>query len=277
MRERSSVPGVIKPVRWDQEFVIVSNEFARSRVMSPFTKAVLLEIISNAEAWETTIGGIMATQDCGRDKARAVVREGQQDGFVYCHEQRNGLMQIVGCTYHVSGCRRALTAFIEKNGWETPEPENLGPGKLGPSSGRQIKMELKKEKSSKKIKNLKSENSLGFGCKKYTGVPSEGAAPTVEEDFREFAMSVKRMDVNSLMAGGVLYNPKGYAKLGELMDQFGAPVFEQAVREILARELRDAKMRRGGIRCWSYFAGQAADITKKLASGGMPIVEECAF
>ena len=61
------------------------------------------------------------------------------------------------------------------------------------------------------------------------------------------------------------------------MDKFGAPVFEQAVREVLAREKRDGKMRRGGIRTWSYFSGQAADIAKKIASGGMASVEECPW
>jgi hypothetical protein len=170
---------------------------------------------------------------------------------------------------------------------EAPMPENdlVIPGSLPlvtPQSqtlvtGGSQHNDLSFSSSQRDIDLKSAEQDCSGPCKKYATQLSRGAAPTVEEDFREFAMGIKSLDVNSLMAGGVLYNPKGYAKLGELMDQFGAPVFEQAVREVIARELRDGKMRRGGIRCWSYFAGQAADIAKRLASGGMPIVEECAF
>lgn len=122
-----------------------------------------------------------------------------------------------------------------------------------------------------------AEQDNSVSCKKYTGVPSEGAAV---EDFQSFAMDMKKLDQNHLLAGGVLFsatNPEGYPKLGELADSFGMPVFEEAVREVLDRELRDGKMRRGGIRSWSYFAGQAADIAKKRASGGMPSMDECRF
>ena len=157
-------------------------------------------------------------------------------------------------------------------------PINGAPVERGRRKGSPIKDSPVRKEISLKNNNLSKSESCSSGpCKKYATQLSEGAAATVEEDFREFAMGIKSLDVNSLLAGGVLYNPKGYAKLGELMDKFGAPVFEQAVREILAREKCDGKMRRGGIRCWSYFAGQAADIAKKQARGGMPIVDECRF
>lgn len=131
--------------------------------------------------------------------------------------------------------------------------------------------------SSSQRDSVSTEQDQRYISKKYTGVPTMGIA---EEDFRDFAMSMKALDGSRLLAGGVLFSstsPEGYPKLGELMDQYSAPVFEEAVRSVIARELLGGKMRVGGIRTWSYFEGAAKDIAKKRAMGGMPVVEECPY
>jgi hypothetical protein len=121
MSKRIDFKGVIKPLRWDKDFVIVSRTFAQDRNISPFTKAVILDVQSRDESWETNAGAIIANYDVGRDKARAVLSEGQREGYVYGHAVRNAKGQADGTTYHISTCKRALRAFVVENGWETEQ------------------------------------------------------------------------------------------------------------------------------------------------------------
>jgi hypothetical protein len=141
--------GVIKTLRWEANFVTVENDFARSRIMSPFTKSVLLDTMSRANSWETTIGGIMKNHECGRDKARTVLSEGAEAGYVFARKVRDANGRIVGVEYHVSSNRQALREFVSGKGWddESPEPEKPGPCSPGPGSGRQLnkRQKLKKE------------------------------------------------------------------------------------------------------------------------------------
>jgi hypothetical protein len=138
--------------------------------------------------------------------------------------------------------------------------------------------------SSQKDNVLHAEQDREVRCKKYATQLSRTA--TAEEDVQRFAIAMKKLDENACLAP-VLFNPPAYAELGAMMDNFGAPSVEEAIREIVIRQKTDGKARRGGIRSWHYFANevasvvakratQAAEIAAKLAAAKID-VEECPF
>ena len=121
MGKPAGFKGVIKPVNWGLNFVIVTREFAQDMTISPFTKAVLLDVQSRSENWETNSSTIMHNYKVGRNKARSVLSEGMRAGYVYAHHSRDARERILPITYHFSTCRRTLREFVVGNGWETEE------------------------------------------------------------------------------------------------------------------------------------------------------------
>jgi hypothetical protein len=98
--------------------------------------------------------------------------------------------------------------------------------------------------SSQKDNVLKSESYSGGTCKKYATQLSEGAAATVEEDFRELALSFKRLDENHLLAP-VLFKSEAYAQLGDMCERWTPAYVEAAITNALAETKVSRKMRRG--------------------------------
>lgn len=125
MSKPAGFKGVIKPVNWGLNFVIVPREFAQDMTISPFTKAVVLDVQSRSEDWETNPSTIMHNYDVGRDKARSVLREGMRAGYVYAHRTRSAREYIEPVTYHFSTCKRTLKEFVVANGWETEESYSI--------------------------------------------------------------------------------------------------------------------------------------------------------
>ena len=172
MGKPAGFKGVIKPVNWGENFVIVPRAFAQDMTISPFAKAVLLEVQSRSENWETNASTIMHNYKVGRNKARSVLSEGMRAGYVYAHHSRDARERILPVTYHFSTCRRTLREFVVGNGWETeesyalknqalgeeegPGPEKQGPGFPGP--GDEIQ---RKERIDEKTEDEK-EAASGF-------------------------------------------------------------------------------------------------------------------
>jgi len=121
MGKPAGFKGVIKPVNRGKNFVIVPRAFAQDMTISPFAKAVLLEVQSRSENWETNSGTIMHNYKVGRNKARSVLSEAMRAGYVYAHHSRDARERICPITYHFSTCPRSLREFVVGNGWETEE------------------------------------------------------------------------------------------------------------------------------------------------------------
>ena len=166
MGKPAGFKGVIKPVNWGLNFVIVTREFAQDMTISPFTKAVLLDVQSRSENWETNSSTIMHNYKVGRNKARSVLSEGMRAGYVYAHHSRDARERILPITYHFSTCRRALREFVVGNGWETeesyplkiqaleeeegPGTEKQGPGFPGPGDETQRKERIDEKREDEK-------------------------------------------------------------------------------------------------------------------------------
>lgn len=166
MGKPAGFKGVIKPVNWGENFVIVPRAFAQDMTISPFTKAVLLEVQSRSENWETNASTIMHNYKVGRNKARLVLSEGMRAGYVYAHHSRDARERILPITYHVSTCRRSLREFVVGNGWETeesyalksqalaedegPGPEKQWPGFPGPGDETQRKKRINERREDEK-------------------------------------------------------------------------------------------------------------------------------
>jgi hypothetical protein len=124
-------------------------------------------------------------------------------------------------------------------------------------------------------KNSMSESCSGGTCKKYASELSRGA--TSEEDFRELAMSLKELDENHLLAP-VLFTVEAYASLGNLCERWTPRYVEAAIINTLAETKVSRKMRRGGIRAWSYFEGIVRDYAAKEEAGKVGVkLEECPW
>ena len=156
MGKPAGFKGVIKPVNWGENFVIVPRAFAQDMTISPFTKAVLLDVQSHSEDWETNVGSIMHNYDVGRDKARSVLTEGQRAGYVYMHQNRNLKVQIDTVTYHFSTCRRTLKEFVIGNGWETEESYALKIQALGQTAAA-LKPKPLGQRGKRQTKALKNQ------------------------------------------------------------------------------------------------------------------------
>ncbi len=166
MGKPAGFKGVIKPVNWGLNFVIVPREFAQDMTISPFTKAVLLDVQSRSENWETNSSTIMHNYKVGRNKARSVLSEGMRAGYVYAHHSRDARERILPITYHFSTCRRTLREFVVGNGWETeesyalkiqalgeeegPGTEKQGPGFPGPGDETQRKERIDERREDEK-------------------------------------------------------------------------------------------------------------------------------
>ena len=166
MGKPAGFKGVIKPVKWGLNFVIVPREFAQDMTISPFTKAVLLDVQSRSEDWETNSSTIMQNYKVGRNKARSVLSEGMRAGYVYAHHSRDARERILPITYHFSTCRRTLREFVVGNGWETeesyalkiqalgeeegPGTEKQGPGFPGPGDETQRKERIDEKREDEK-------------------------------------------------------------------------------------------------------------------------------
>ena len=168
MGKPAGFKGVIKPVNWGLNFVIVTREFAQDMTISPFTKAVLLDVQSPSENWETNSSTIMHNYKVGRNKARSVLSEGMRAGYVYAHHSRDARERILPITYHFSTCRRTLREFVVGNGWETeesylesmkkqalegeegPGTEKQGPGFPGPGDETQRKERIDEKREDEK-------------------------------------------------------------------------------------------------------------------------------
>jgi hypothetical protein len=117
--------GVIKPVKLEENFVIVARAFAQDDHISAFTKAVILDIQSRSENWETNCGTIMKNKKVGRNKAQSVLSEGMKAGYIYAHRPRTDKGTLENVTYHISTCVNSLRSFVVEKGWETEESYDL--------------------------------------------------------------------------------------------------------------------------------------------------------
>ena len=131
--------------------------------------------------------------------------------------------------------------------------------------------------SSQRDNNLKSESCSGGPCKKYASELSRGAAPTEEEDFQELALSFKRLDENHFLAP-VLFKSEAYAQLGDMCKRWTPRYVEKAICNALTETKVSRKMRRGGIRAWSYFEGIVRDWAARHEAAKIGVeLEECPW
>ena len=172
MGKPAGFKGVIKPINQGENFVIVPRGFAQDMTISPFAKAVLLEVQSRSENWETNSSTIMHNYKVGRNKARSVLSEGMRAGYVYAHHSRDVRERILPVTYHFSTCRRTLREFVVGKGWETEESyalkfQALGEGEFqAPKSRgldfRGLEMRHNEKKRIDKRRDDEKEAASGF-------------------------------------------------------------------------------------------------------------------
>ncbi len=149
---------IIKPLHWDANFMIIPNDFARDRSISDFTRTVILDICSRSENWETNVATIMKNFGVGRDRARAVLADGQKAGYIHAVKTKDEHGRHTGTINYISTSREELAKFVSRElhslnvqGLENHSLEVQGLEVQGLVQTPQLKKEGTKEKKEPNI------------------------------------------------------------------------------------------------------------------------------
>ena len=263
-----------------RSYTQICNEMLQNYELSLDATGFLVRILSLPPQWDFCKAWAQDKFGIGEQKLERILKETARLGYSRFTRGRledGTLGRVVYSFTDVPGVfedddHTVKTAPVDTTN-HTVKNHDVGQPPRGKS--RTIKNSDLEKKNTIKNNNLSAEQDSEFRCKKYASELSRTA--TVEEDVQRFAIAMKKLDVNACLAP-VVFNPPAYAELGAMMDNFGAPAVEEAIREIILRQKTDGKVRRGGIRSWHYFAKESALVAAKMAATKSGVeIEECPF
>jgi hypothetical protein len=213
----------------NRSYTNIANTLLQDQAIGWDVRGMLCDLLSRPNNWEISVSGLIAMTriggkpSVGKALVWRLVKDALAAGYMAKTIERRKDGTIAAFVYVVSDD----PTFLREQADCEPRTENRGIETACQHTENQCTAEpcianppqqtIEKDKlpMKEKTKNSSTENYSGGTCKKYAAQLSEGAAATVEEDFRELALSFKRLDENHLLAP-VLFKSEAYAQLGDM-------------------------------------------------------------